>query len=772
MQAKHVLRRIVELLVVASALFAGLAHAINWNYLDGPFGGQPTALYTDLSGTTWAGMNGGGAFYREAGSSTWRLAPGLITQSNYQFAMADDGTLYVSGSGGVYMLDGPAGTWVEASGQRGLPGQAGGGLATSANGAIYAGMNNTGAVYTRLVADEQWTVAGTGLPAGSNVDLLAFDAAGNLWGSIYGVGVYKLPAGGSTWTEVGTGLTSKTLQALIAVGNDLFAGTGGNGVFKLANASTGGMTWSAWNGGSLGASEGVYGFAVGADNVLYAAGYGKAFALASGASTWTLVGTGLTQFGQSYAIVYSAVDGTLSIGNGSGVVDLADGETLWQLSLDGMTSSGVYSVALAPNGDLYAATFGQGVARLAPNASTWTTVDFEHMSPVVQSVVVDALGTVYAAGGGAVKKLVNGQWADAGTNLASFVTTLVVDAQNTLWAGQGGAVQKLAAGTPAWVSVGTGLPGDSVNSIVFDAAGNVYAGIYQGGVYRLAAGSTVWTALNDGLPDLRVLALARSATNDIYAGTGHGVYKLAGTAWTLAGTGLADSIYALAVDASGDVYAGVDNGYAWRLPAGSSQWTQILLGLTPRTVQFLIAAGGRVYAGTDASRGSPSGVYVLSQSETVVEFYNSILDHFFITATAAEQAAILNGSAGPGWSATGNVFSVGGPALVCRFYGSISPGPNSHFYTIDPAECQLLKDIQAQTPSSLKRWNFESNDFASTRPTNGQCPANTIAVYRAYNDGFAQGIDSNHRITSNQTDYLIQVAKGWTGEGVVMCAAR
>jgi hypothetical protein len=47
-----------------------------------------------------------------------------------------------------------------------------------------------------------------------------------------------------------------------------------------------------------------------------------------------------------------------------------------------------------------------------------------------------------------------------------------------------------------------------------------------------------------------------------------------------------------------------------------------------------------------------------------------------------------------------------------------------------------------------------------------------IAVYRAYNNGFIQGIDSNHRITSNRTDYLLQVAHGWIGEDVVMCAPK
>jgi hypothetical protein len=44
-----------------------------------------------------------------------------------------------------------------------------------------------------------------------------------------------------------------------------------------------------------------------------------------------------------------------------------------------------------------------------------------------------------------------------------------------------------------------------------------------------------------------------------------------------------------------------------------------------------------------------------------------------------------------------------------------------------------------------------------------------IPVYRAYNNRFAQH-DSNHRLTASVAHYQQQIAAGWTGEGVVMCA--
>ena len=165
--------------------------------------------------------------------------------------------------------------------------------------------------------------------------------------------------------------------------------------------------------------------------------------------------------------------------------------------------------------------------------------------------------------------------------------------------------------------------------------------------------------------------------------------------------------------------------------------------------------------------GIVSVVFAVNAQAAVIEFYNPDLNNYFITAEPAEQAFVDTGGVGR-WLRTGNAFATGGPNQVCRFYGNTF-GPNSHFYTAEPAECAYLKSIY--TPSA-KSWNFESNDFLTTPAANGTCPAGLVPVYRAYNNGFARGIDSNHRITSNHAAYLETVAAGSIGEGVVMCAPQ
>ncbi len=167
---------------------------------------------------------------------------------------------------------------------------------------------------------------------------------------------------------------------------------------------------------------------------------------------------------------------------------------------------------------------------------------------------------------------------------------------------------------------------------------------------------------------------------------------------------------------------------------------------------------------------------------TVTEFYHRDLDHYFMTASAEEAAGIDAGAAGPGWERTGQAFTawsvLGNPEAgmnLCRFYGSVEPGPNSHFFTLSTGECSQLMDLQARTPATEPRWNFEGYAFAAVPPADdavAPCPAGTAPVFRAYNRGFERGEDSNHRYVTNRALLGPLVARGWVEEGVAICVAE
>lgn len=162
---------------------------------------------------------------------------------------------------------------------------------------------------------------------------------------------------------------------------------------------------------------------------------------------------------------------------------------------------------------------------------------------------------------------------------------------------------------------------------------------------------------------------------------------------------------------------------------------------------------------------------------TVVEYLNTADipnapgGHFFYSADAAEQAMVDSGAAGR-FQRTGLVFYTGGDVSVCRFYGSVSPGPNSHFFTADANECAWLRSLQiVPTPTDRQQWNYEGLGFSVVaKAANGTCPEGSLPVHRAYNDGFTRGVDSNHRYSTSRDalDALVKSA-GWLYEGVVFC---
>jgi hypothetical protein len=152
----------------------------------------------------------------------------------------------------------------------------------------------------------------------------------------------------------------------------------------------------------------------------------------------------------------------------------------------------------------------------------------------------------------------------------------------------------------------------------------------------------------------------------------------------------------------------------------------------------------------------------------VVEYFNAGFGHYFMTADDDEVQGLDAGAFDFAFIRSGLQFDAyaapaAGKAAVCRFF--TTPGTfgqkSSHFYTANAAECDGLKLNPA--------WVYEKIAFFIAVPSNGNCAAGTIPIYRMYNNG--QTGAPNHRFT---TDVLIYqdftTHKGWAAEGVAFCA--
>ena len=175
--------------------------------------------------------------------------------------------------------------------------------------------------------------------------------------------------------------------------------------------------------------------------------------------------------------------------------------------------------------------------------------------------------------------------------------------------------------------------------------------------------------------------------------------------------------------------------------------------------------------------GLPAPALAAAPNATVVEYYRSDVDHYFITASPQEQAVLDDGTL-RGWARTGVTFlawttAAAAPAAaqpVCRFYGRPEAGLDSHFYSAFADECDA---VRTRFPT---QWQFESPAVfyvAAPDRATGTCPADTDPVYRVYDNRS----DANHRYMLSLPVRATMTARGWVPEGygpdaVVMCAPR
>jgi hypothetical protein len=176
--------------------------------------------------------------------------------------------------------------------------------------------------------------------------------------------------------------------------------------------------------------------------------------------------------------------------------------------------------------------------------------------------------------------------------------------------------------------------------------------------------------------------------------------------------------------------------------------------------------------------GVALGMHRASLAETVVEYYNASLDHYFMTPLANE-IAVLDAGQIAGWMRTGLVFDASATAgsgfnPVCRFYIPPVHG-DSHFFSASTHECAAVAAKIGVDPNFSDYIEETPAEFYIALPdtASGACPAGTSPVYRLWN-GRA---DSNHRYTADRAarDAMISrgyIPEGYGPDGVAMCTPR
>jgi hypothetical protein len=146
---------------------------------------------------------------------------------------------------------------------------------------------------------------------------------------------------------------------------------------------------------------------------------------------------------------------------------------------------------------------------------------------------------------------------------------------------------------------------------------------------------------------------------------------------------------------------------------------------------------------------------------TAIEYFNAGFGHYFVTANASEIEKLDNGTF-VGWARTGQSFKVNtaagtGLVPVCRFFTVAFPPTSSHFYA--------PRGLGCEETLALANWQFEGEVFFVALPSGaGVCPAQTVPVFRLYNNG--KGGAPNHRFTTDTATRQAMIDQGWIPEGL------
>lgn len=178
---------------------------------------------------------------------------------------------------------------------------------------------------------------------------------------------------------------------------------------------------------------------------------------------------------------------------------------------------------------------------------------------------------------------------------------------------------------------------------------------------------------------------------------------------------------------------------------------------TRQVVRELVVADGPVSLGSFIA----GPVFVEAHA---VEFFHAGMGHYFMSADADEIAGLDQGVFA-GWARTGETWYVwkqgGGLKDVCRFFTVTFAPKGSHFYTANPAECELVK----HNPD----WQYEKIAFKVYPRVHETCPVG-IPLYRVYNQGMTGA--PNHRYTTSAAIRDQMIASGYYDEGITGCVPR
>jgi probable HAF family extracellular repeat protein len=255
--------------------------------------------------------------------------------------------------------------------------------------------------------------------------------------------------------------------------------------------------------------------------------------------------------------------------------------------------------------------------------------------------------------------------------------------------------------------------------------------------------------------------------------------------------------YATAVSADGKVVVGrsairdqiltlppIPPGYqAFRWsPAGGMAGLGYLPG-GDQSAAMGVSADGTVVVGASETSDGNEGFRWTQDGGMVGLGYLASADYFSVAyGVSADGTAVVgssdsgNGSEAFRWTEAGDMVGlgyldghIGSAAFDISADGTVVVGNGS-----DGNSAEAFRWTEGGGMTGLGHLGGHIGWFYAVAPVDGSCEQGPsvarVPIYRLYNNGFAQGIDSNHRCTPDLVTVNQMIRNGWIFEGVAFCA--
>jgi photosystem II stability/assembly factor-like uncharacterized protein len=309
----------------------------------------------------------------------------------------------------------------------------------------------------------QRAFAGSDASSQPVASIQALTAAGNdrIYAGSFGLGLFRSDDRGATWTKSGPGVTDPFILSLVT-GKDgaIYAGTFRGGVFRSRDQ---GDSWHPINRG-LKRHEVKTLVAVGDE--IYAGTADGAYRLNMADDRWLVVTSGLDEV-LVHALVQSP-DGTLYAGtSGKGVMRFRADSSGWVRMRhglkdhEGMVENFIRVLTIDPEGAIYAGTFDGGVFRSTDAGMTWRPISRALPNDSIRGILFNSRGLFVATGHGIFKTTDKGrQWTSLNNGLTSMAVQVLIESEaGTLYAGTNAGAFRSDDDGKTWIAINQGLAG-------------------------------------------------------------------------------------------------------------------------------------------------------------------------------------------------------------------------------------------------------------------------------------------------------------------------